>query len=91
MTQFMMNLVGYVGFYFSCTRVDISYNIFNDHFDLPIHQEGEVIVHYNDTGAALRAIQDVVIKNNLPVNYMTEVNCITRIAYISSSVYVYAV
>lgn len=73
MTQFMMNLVGYVGFYFSCTRVDISYNIFNDHFDLPIHQEGEVIVHYNDTGAALRAIQDVVIKNNLPVNYMTEV------------------
>ena len=68
-----MWLVDNVGFFRDTTRVDVSYNIFNDHFDLPIHQEGEVIFHYNDTVRAIEAIRDVVIEKNIPVNYITEV------------------
>ena len=68
-----MWLVGYVGFIVDTTRVDISYKIFNDYFDLPIHQEGEVIVHYNDSVRAVEAIQETVVENKLPVNYITEV------------------
>ena len=68
-----MWLVGYVGFIVDTTRVDISHKIFNDYFDLPIHQEGEVIVHYNDSVRAVEAIQEMVVENKLPVNYITEV------------------
>ena len=72
-TPYTMWLVGYVGFIVDTTRVDISYKIFNDYFDLPIHQEGEVIVHYNDSVRAVEAIQETVVENKLPVNYITEV------------------
>ena len=68
-----MWLVDNVGFFKDTTRVDVSYNIFNDYFDLPIHQEGEVIIHYNDTVRAIEAIQHVVIEKDIPVNYITEV------------------
>lgn len=68
-----MWLVNKVGFSFDTTRVEISYKIFNDYFDLPIHQEGEVIVHYNNSVEAVEAIRDMVIKNGIPVNYITEV------------------
>ena len=68
-----MWLVDNVGFIKDTERVDISYNIFNDYFDLPIHQEGEVIVHYNDSVRAVEAITNVVIKEDIPVNYITEV------------------
>ena len=68
-----MWLVDHVGFCLDTVRYDVSYKIFNDYFNLPIHQEGEVIVHYNESVRAVKAIQDMVIKNELPVNYITEV------------------
>ena len=72
-TPYVMWLVDNVGFIIDTIRVDISYRIFNDYFDLPIHQEGEVIVHYNDSVRAVEAIRDIVVENKLPVNYITEV------------------
>ena len=62
-----------IGFIIDTRLVNISYRIFNDYFDLPIHQEGEVIVHYNDSVRAVEAIRDLVIEHKLPVNYITEV------------------
>ena len=72
-TPYVMYLVDNLGFIIDTTRIDVSYNIFNDYFDLPIHQEGEVIVHYNDSVRAVEAIKNVVIKEDIPVNYITEV------------------
>ena len=57
------------------TIVDVSYKIFNDHFSLPIHAESEIYVHYNDTVPAIRAIQEAVVTQKIPVNYITEVLC----------------
>ena len=69
-TPHVMWLVDNVGFIIDTTRVDISYRIFNDYFvDLPIHQGGEIIVHYNDSVR----VMDIVVENKLPVNYITEV------------------
>lgn len=68
-----MWLVNNVGFPIDTTRVDVSYKIFNDYFHLPIHQEGEVVIHYNDSVRAVEAIQRVVTQNDIPVNYITEV------------------
>ena len=46
----------------------------NDHFELPIHQEGEVIVAYKDCVETVQTIKDVIIRENHPVNYITEVS-----------------
>ena len=62
-------------------RVDVSHKIFNDYFDLPIHQEGEVIVPYIHAADTVRAIRDVVLDNRLPVNYITEVSIIIACTY----------
>ena len=61
-------------FYKHNTGRHISYRIFSDYFDLPIHQEGEVIVHYSDFVRAVEAIRDIIVENKLPMNYITEVN-----------------
>ena len=58
-------------------RVDISYLIFNDYFELPIHQESEIIVPYSDSVKLVEIIRDVVIDNKFPVNYITEVSAIS--------------
>ena len=69
-----MWLVTNVGFRGEEKRVDKSYKIFNDYFDLPIHQEGEIVVRYKDTETAVRRIQQLVIDQSIPVNYITEVS-----------------
>ena len=69
-----MWLVTNVGFRGEEKRVDKSYKIFNDYFDLPIHQEGEIVVRYKDTEMAVRRIQQLVIDQSIPVNYITEVS-----------------
>ena len=55
------------------TTVDVGHKIFNHHFSLPIHAESEIYVHYNDTAPAIRAIQEAVRTQRIPVNYITEV------------------
>ena len=69
----MMYLVTLIGFSENTHRVANSYEIFNDYFELPIHQEAEIIVKYRHTVEAVRAVQSVVIDNQYPVNYITEV------------------
>lgn len=73
LTPLTMCLVGWIGFSENTHRVDTSYKIFNDYFELPIHQEGEIIVAYEHTVAAIRAVEAVVKDNRYPVNYITEV------------------
>lgn len=73
LTKYMMKLVDYVGLGRTTVRVDKSYLIFNDHFPLPIHQESEIIVPYSESVKLVKIIQDVVLENNYPVNYITEV------------------
>lgn len=73
LTSFMMKLVDYIGLGMVTRRVDKSYLIFNDYFQLPIHQESEIIVPYSDAVELVEIIWDVVIKNSFPVNYITEV------------------
>ena len=73
-----MWLVGWVGFSENTHRVDTSYKIFNDYFELPIHQEGEIIVHYEHTVEAIRAVEAVVKDNRYPVNYITEVRGLSQ-------------
>ena len=68
-----MWVVDYVGFGIDTTRTDISYKIFNDYFELPVHAEAEIIVEYKDTVAAIETLRDVIRDNNFPVNYITEV------------------
>jgi len=72
----MMWLVNRVGFGMDTDRTDISYRIFNDYFDLPIHAEAEIIVDYKDTVAAIETLRDVILENEFPVNYITEVNIV---------------
>lgn len=72
----MMWLVNRVGFGVDTDRTDISYRIFNDYFDLPIHAEAEIIVDYKDTVAAIETLRDVILENEFPVNYITEVNIV---------------
>ena len=69
----MMWLVDHVGFGIDTYRVDKSYLILNDYFELPVHQEGEVLVDYQYTVDAVKAVRDVIVKNNHYVNYITEV------------------
>ena len=69
-----MCLVDYIGFGKNTNRVDNSYLILNDYFELPIHQEGEVVVEYKYCVQTVRAIRDLVVKDKHPVNYITEVN-----------------
>lgn len=68
-----MCLVDWIGFSTNTHRIDKSYEIFNDYFELPIHQEGEIIVEYKHAAKAVRAVENVVKKNEFPVNYITEV------------------
>lgn len=68
-----MWLVNKIGLGMTTRRVDKSYLIFNDHFDLPIHQESEIIVPYKDSVELVKTIRDLVIEENFPVNYITEV------------------
>lgn len=72
-----MWIVDHVGFgimlALGSNRVDNSYLIFNDYFELPIHQEGEVIVDYQYSVQAVEAIRDEILKERHPVNYITEV------------------
>ena len=68
-----MWLVDHVGFGIDTHRVDKSYLILNDPFELPIHQEGEVIVDYQFSVPMVKAIRDVVLTERHPVNYITEV------------------
>ena len=73
-TSPMMWIVNKVGFS-NTTTVDVSHKIFQEHYSLPIHAESEIYVHYNDTVPAIRAIQEVVRAQRIPVNYITEVIC----------------
>lgn len=54
-------------------RVDKSYLIFNDYFELPIHQESEIIVPYEHAVALVETIREIVLTNQFPVDYITEV------------------
>ncbi len=76
-----MCLVDYLGLGMTTTRVDNSYLIFNDFFALPIHQESEIIVPYSDSVKLVETIRDVVLENNFPVNYITEVCYYNSIAF----------
>jgi len=71
-TKFMMHLVDIIGFGMTTHRIQNSYLILNDHFELPVHQEGEVLVDYQYSADVVRAVRDVAV--NHPVNYITEVN-----------------
>ena len=73
LTPIMMRFVNIIGFGCDTVRVDKSYNIFNDFFHLPVHQEGEVVVPYSRAAEAVRAIENEVLRHQHPVNYMTEV------------------
>lgn len=72
----MMWLVDYVGFGIDTDRTDISYRIFNDYFDLPIHAEAEVIVEYKYAVEAVQTLRDLVVEHEYPVNYITEVSVV---------------
>lgn len=71
----MMWLVNTLGFriHGETLRVDKSYCIFNDYFELPIHQESEIIVPFEHSVELVQTIRDVVLTNNFPVDYITEV------------------
>ena len=71
----MMWLVDTVGFriHGERLRVDKSYLIFNDFFELPIHQESEIIVPFEHSVELVQTIRDVVLANKFPVDYITEV------------------
>ena len=66
--------VNQIGLGWTSHRIENSYLILNDHFELPIHQEGEVIVAYKDCVETVKTIKDVIIRENHPVNYITEVS-----------------
>lgn len=70
-----MWLVNTLGFkiHGEIVRVDKSYLIFNDFFELPIHQESEIIVPYEYSAELVQTIRDVVLTNKFPVDYITEV------------------
>lgn len=84
----MMWLVDHVGFGIDTDRTDISYRIFNDYFDLPIHAEAEVIVEYKYAVEAVQTLRDLVVENEYPVNYITEVS-IALTMYSCTSVCIY--
>ena len=71
----MMWLVNTFGFkiHGETLRVDKSYLIFNDFFELPIHQESEIIVPFEHSVELVQTIRDVVLTNKFPVDYITEV------------------
>ena len=77
----MMWLVDTLGFkiHGETQRVDKSYLIFNDFFELPIHQESEIIVPFEHSVELVQTITDVVLKNNFPVDYITEVKMLNLI------------
>ena len=70
-----MKLVNFFGFKIHGVRdrVENSYLIFNDYFELPMHQESEIIVPYKHSAELVRIIRDLVVDNKHPVNYITEV------------------
>ena len=41
--------------------------------------EAEIIVDYKDTVAAIETLRDVILENEFPVNYITEVNIVNSI------------
>ena len=71
----MMWLVNTLGFkiHGETIRVDKSYLVFNDFFELPIHQESEIIVPFEHSVELVQTIRDVVLTNKFPVDYITEV------------------
>ena len=68
----MMYLVDYIGLR-NTNHVDKSYLIFNNHFDLPIHQEAEIIVPYEKSRELVTIVRDLILEKRFPVNYITEV------------------
>ena len=76
----MMSLVNRFGLGSDTQRVDNSFLILNDFFELPIHQEGEVIVAYEHCVSVVNAIKDVIISEQHPVNYITEVQIVHKTA-----------
>ena len=66
-------LLGNIAFGDEEHRIDISYKILNNYFDLPVHQSGEVMVPLANAADAIRTASDVVIDNQIPVNFITEV------------------
>ena len=83
----MMWLVNTLGFriHGETLRVDKSYCIFNDYFELPIHQESEIIVPFEHSVELVQTIRDVVLTNNFPVDYITEVLIIMKVYYYAKS------
>ena len=83
----MMWLVNTLGFriHGETLRVDKSYRIFNDYFELPIHQESEIIVPFEHSVELVQTIRDVVLTNNFPVDYITEVLIIMKVYYYAKS------
>lgn len=81
-----MWLVDRAGFGRDTYRVDNSYLILNDYFDLPVHQEGEVLVHYEDCVKAVEAIHTLVVTERIPVNYITEVTNLSLLYCIFSGI-----
>ena len=73
LTPQMMWLVYWIAFSQTTHRIDKSYEIFNIYFELPVHQVGEIIVDYNHTVEAVRAVERVVKENQFPINHVTEV------------------
>ena len=84
LTPQMMWLVYWLGFFENTHRVDKSYEIFNDYFELPIHQAGEITVDYNHTVEAVRAVERLVKDNQFPVNCITEVRGLFKMCKVSS-------
>ena len=73
LTKYFMFLVDWIGFGRNTERVDNSFLILNDYFELPIHQEGEVLVDYKYSQDVVATIRDLVVEKGYPVNYITEV------------------
>lgn len=56
-------------------RVDVSYNVLNIPHYFPVHSESEVCVGLDKCKHGLLQLIAVAKDNNLPLNYITEVQC----------------
>lgn len=55
------------------TRTDVSYNVFVDNMELPIHSGSEVSVPVQDSTTFIRAVRELVRKGDFMLNWYQEV------------------
>lgn len=54
-------------------RVDKSYKVFNVPHYIPVHNEGEIVVGFEDCAAAIREQKKFVLEADIPLNFISEV------------------